>query len=287
MKPLQYVGKDEPLSTAQGLYLSTYAVKVAQRTFIGRKLIMPEYIDPKAQTYQYSTITGMSAARIDPKYPGKEVLDIISESPTPVNIPCTHHEFQIPKADLDSSQMTGIPLNTKYSDEATYQVGLKEDTLIINGDGTIPGLYTGAGTTEAGADWTTTTNIPITLKAAIVKLVAKHIYGPYNLIDNPTQDIELDEFVANTAVPWRDRVLARIGGKIFSTETLTAGTAILMKAPMGPTDFTNYSHVIAEDIKVETMMEDIRAGSGMFGRSFTRGLPVIKVSDAICTLTSI
>lgn len=286
MNSLMYVGKDEPLTTAQGLYLTPYAVAVARREFKGRKMIMPEYIPASAQTYQYSKLAEMSAARTDPKYPGREVLDIISETPTPVNIPCTHHEFEIPKADLDSSQESGIPLTTKYSDAAAYQVGLKEDNMIINGDAIIPGLYNGAGLTEAGADWTTATNIPITLKAAIVKLAAVHEYGPYNLVVNPTQDIELDEFVASTAVPWRDRVLARIGGVIFSTEAIIAGTGILMKAPIGG-DITRFSHVIAQDINVETEIESVRAGKGLFGRVFVRGLPVIKDSNAICTLTSI
>jgi uncharacterized linocin/CFP29 family protein len=286
MNSLKYVGKDEPLTTEQGLYLMPSVVAIARRTFVGRKLLSPEYIDPLAETYAYDKLTEMSAARIDPKYPGKEVLDIIDLTRTPVNIPCTHHEFVIPKADLDASQMSGIPLTTKYSDAAAYQVGLKEDSMIINGTDVIPGLYNGAGNTETGADWTTATNIPITLKAAIVKLVADHIYGPYNLAINPTQDIELDEFVASTAVPWRDRVLARIGGQIFSTEAITNGTGILMKAPIG-NDITRFSHVISRDINVETEVESIRAGAGLFGRVFVNGLPVIKDSNAICQLTTI
>ena len=286
MKSLRFVGQDEVLTAEQGLYLSTSVVAIARRAFVGRKLLSPEYIDPAAQTYAYDKLTEMSKARTDPKYPGKETLDVIGLDRTPVNIPCSHKEFVIPKADLDSSKMSGIPLTTKYSDAAAYQVGYEEDDMIINGKGVIPGLYNGAGNTETGADWTTATNIPITLKAAIVKLVADSIYGPYNLVINPTQDIELDEFVSGTAVPWRERVLARISGQIFATDAITAGTGILMKAPIGQ-DITKFSHVIAQDLQVEGETESVRQGAGWFGRVFVRGLPVIKDSNAICSLTTI
>jgi uncharacterized linocin/CFP29 family protein len=286
MKPLQFVGKDEPLNTMQGLTLRPSAIAIARRTFVGRKLFgrAVTFVPPETQTYQYSKLAEMSHARTDPKYPGKENLDILSEDVTPVNIPIHHKEFVIPKADLDASRMTGIPLNTKYSDAATYQVGLQEDDIIINGNNVIPGLYNGAGNSEASAlHWSTATNIPLSIKATKILLAADHMYKPYNLLINPQEDESLDAFVANTAIRWREKVLDSIGGEIFVSEAIAVGTGLMMKAE--PNNMAEL--VIARDLTIETEEETLRDGGGLFGRCFIRDLPVIMQSNAICQMTDI
>ena len=62
MKPLQFVGKDEPLNTMQGLTLRPSAIAIARRNFVGRKLFgrAVTFVPPETQTYQYSKLTEMS-----------------------------------------------------------------------------------------------------------------------------------------------------------------------------------------------------------------------------------
>ena len=288
MNSMKYVGKDEPLQAEQGLTLLPSAVKIARRDFIGRQLLPIRYIDPATQTFSYDTLTEMSAARIDPKYPGAETLDITNFTRTPLNIPCLHKEFQIPKADVDSSRQTGIPLNTTYSDAATYQVGLLEDTLIMKGTTTqgtvINGLYNGAGNTNAtNYDWATPADIITSVNASITLMAADHIYRPFNILVASEQDGYLSVLVNDGPSTYRDWVQNRIGGRIFTSEGLTDGTALLMKAnPVGL-----FEYVVAQDLTVETETESMRDGAGLFGRAFVRGLPVIYNSNALCSMTDL
>jgi uncharacterized linocin/CFP29 family protein len=288
MKSLRYVGKDEPLISEQGYYLLQSAIKIARRDFVGRKLLPIRFIDPATSTFGYDTLTEMSAARIDPKYPGKETLDITNLTRTPVNIPTLHKEFEIPKADLDASRMTGVPLNTQYSDAATYQVGLLEDTMLITGTTTqgtvINGLYNGAGNSEStNLGWGTAANIITSINNTIALLGTDHIYKPYNLVISPAEEGAASVLIGSGPSTYLDWILKRIGGQIFVSEAMTAGLGLMMKAnPVGL-----FEYVVAEDLSVKTEQENLRAGEGMFGKVYVRGLPVIYDSNALCKMTDI
>jgi uncharacterized linocin/CFP29 family protein len=288
MKQLRYVGKDEPLQAEQGLTLLPSAIKIARRDFVGRKLLPIRYIDPTTQTFGYDVLSEMSAARIDPKYPGRETLDIVNLSRTPVNIPTMHKEFEIPKADLDSSRSTGLPLNTTYSDAATYLVGLLEDTLLMIGSATegvvISGLYNGAGNSdETNYDWATPAHIITSINAAMAKLAEDHINRPYNLLIPPEQDGYLAVLVNDGPSTYYDWVKKRIGGEVFVSEGMATGTGLLSKAnPVGL-----FEYVVAEDLTVKTEQENLRAGEGLFGKVYVRGLPVIYNSNALCKMADL
>jgi uncharacterized linocin/CFP29 family protein len=288
MKQLRYVGKDEPLQPEQGVALLPSAIKIARRDFVGRKLLPIRYIDPDTQVFGYDVLTEMSAARIDPKYPGMETLDIVNLTRTPVNIPIMHKEFEIPKADLDASRQRGLPLNTTYSDAATYQVGLLEDKLLMIGSTTegvvINGLYNAAGNADnTNYDWATVANIITSINAAMALMADDHINRPYNLLIPPEADGHLAVLVNNGPSTYYDWVKRRIGGEIFVSEGMTTGTALLLKAnPVGL-----FEYVVAEDLTVKTETENLRAGEGLFGKVYVRGLPVVYNANALCKITDI
>ena len=74
-----------------------------------------------------------------------------------------------------------------------------------------------------------------------------------------------------------------IGGEIFVTPTITAGTGMMTKAnPVGM-----FEYVVAEDLTVETEILSKKAGENLFGRVYVRGLPVVYDSNAICKMTTI
>jgi uncharacterized linocin/CFP29 family protein len=288
MKPMRYVGRDEPLQTEQGLTLNPSIIKIARRDFKARQIMPIKYVDPNTKTFAYDTLTEMSGARIDPNYPGPETLDITSLARTSVNMNTIHKEFEIPKEDLDAANMTGQPLPTTYSDAAAYQVGLLEDTMLLKGtttEGTvINGLYNGAGNSNAtNYDWATPADIITSINASITLLETDHIYGPYNLTVASEQFGYLQVLVNDGPATYYDWVQKRIGGRILQSEVFTAGTGMLTKA--NPVSLFEY--VVARDINAETELQGIRKGNSMFGRVFVKGAPVIYNSNAICSMTDL
>lgn len=290
MNTLRYVGHDEPLTTEQGQYIMDRVVYAARRELVGRKLMPIRKIDSSTQVFGYDVLTESADAAIDVGWPGRETLDIVNLARETVAIPTVHKEFEINKLDLASSRMTGTPLNTTTAESAGYKVGLEEDTLLILGysaDGTtydINGLYNAAGNSQASAyNWSTATNIPLSINASITLLMADNIFPPYNLILNPQEYNEAAVFVANTAVPYLTWIKERIGGEIYPSATITAGTGMMTKAnPVGMFEF-----VVAEDLTVETQVLSKKEGESLFGRVYVRGLPVVYDSNAICKLTTI
>lgn len=293
MNNLRYVGTtDETLTTEQGQYIAAQVKEATRRVFQGRKLFGSSIrkIDSGAQTYGYDTLTHGSAAAFDYTYPGRQSVDAINLSRTTVAIPNIHKEFRISKLDLASSRMSGTPLNTTQAESAAFKVAYAEDSMLIDGwsqDGTtyeISGLYQSAGNSEASSlDWTTAANIATSIQAAMALLIADNIQLPYNLILNPTQYADTLENIANTAVSYRQWIEQLIGGSIYVTPAISAGTGIMMAAnPNGA-----FEYVVAEDITTVTETESVKEGEGLFGRVYVRGLPVVYDSNAICKMTTI
>lgn len=290
MNKLRFVGADEPLTTEQGQYILDRVVFAARRELVGRRLLPIRKIDAGTATFGYDTLTEVADAAIDIAWPGRETLDLVNLARETVAVPTIHKEFLINKLDLAASRLSGTPLNTTTAESAGYKVGLEEDRLVILGysrDGTnydINGLYNAAGNSEAtDLDWGTAANIATSINNTVALLMADNIFPPYNLCLNPTQYNQAAVFVSGTAVPYLTWIKERIMGEIYPTATITAGTGMMTKAnPIGM-----FEYVVAEDFTVETEVQSAREGSGLFGRVYARGLPVVYDSNAICKMTTI
>jgi uncharacterized linocin/CFP29 family protein len=292
MDTLRYVGVDEPLTTEQGAFIKQRAVFAARRAFVARKLFGTAIrkIDAGSQTFGYDTLTEVSNAALDFQWPGRETQDIVNLARTTVGIPNLHKEFEINKLDLAASNQTGTPINTSTAESAAYKVALLEDTLLILGytaDGTnydINGLYNAAGNTFGGATWGTGTNIPLSINGVIAVLLTDNIMPPYNLTLHPDQYVETRVLIANTAVSYLQWITESLGGgSVFVTPTIAAGTGMMTKAnPDGM-----FEYVMAEDITTETEVLSKQLGNNLFGRVYSRGLPVVYDSNAIGTITGI
>jgi uncharacterized linocin/CFP29 family protein len=290
MNTLRYVGHDEPLTTEQGQYILDRVVYAARREMTGRKLMPIRKIDSGAQVFGYDVLTELANAAIDEGWPGRETLDIANLTRTTVGIPTVHKEFEINKLDLAASRMSGTPLNTTTAESAGYKVALEEDTLLILGysaDGTnydINGLYNAAGNSEATSlDWGTAANIITSVNNTMALLLADNITPPYNLVIHPDQYVQTLVNIANTAVQYKTWIKENIGGEIFVTATMTAGTGMMTKAnPVGMFEFA-----VAEDLTVETEILSKKQGESLFGRVYVRGLPVVYDANAVSKMTTI
>ena len=293
MKPLRFVGRDEPLTAEQGLFVLPSMLAIARREFKGRQLFGADLlkIAPETQTFSYDVLTEVSDARIDSRYPGAETLDIINVGRTPVNIPNLHKEAVILKADLDSARMSGAPLDTTTIDSMTYKVGYLEDKMLLIGtaitDGVaIKGLYNQAVASgnkdDTDYDWATPADIITSINALIVLMQADHILGPYDLTIGTESDGYLSVSYGTGGMTYLDWVLKRIGGRIFLTEAMAIGTALLSKPGIGA-----FKYVIAEDLGVKTELQSIREGEGLFAKVYVRGLPVVFDANALGALTDI
>jgi len=293
MNKFRNVGRDEPLTTEQSQYILDRVVFAARRELVGRRLLPIRKIDPSTQTFGYDTLTESSDAQIDVAWPGREALDNIGLGRTSVAIPTVHKEFIINKLDLAASRLSGTPLNTVTAESAGYKVGLEEDKLLILGysrDGTnydINGLYNAAANSESTSNtWSSapehaTTGICASINDAISELMTDNIFPPYNFTCNPAQYNQAAKFITSTAVPYLTWIKERIQGEIYVSASITAGTAMITKAnPIGM-----FEYVVAEDFTVDTETMSAREGSGLFGRVYARGLPVVYDTNAICKMT--
>ena len=293
MKPLRFVGRDEPLTTEQGLFVLPSMIDIARREFKGRQLFgKPLYVPPETQTFSYDLLTEVSDARIDPRYPGAETLDIINVGRTPLNIPNLHKETIIPKSDLDASRMSGQPLDSSTIDSLTYKVGYLEDKMLLTGttiiDGVaVNGLYNTAVASgnhdDTNYDWATPADTITSINALIAMMYADHILGPYDLTIGTESDGYLAVQYGTGSMTYADWVQRRIGGQIRVTEAIAVGTALLSKA----NNVGAFKYVIAEDLRVKTELESIRAGEGLFAKVYVRGLPVVFNANALGALTNI
>jgi len=48
-----------------------------------------------------------------------------------------------------------------------------------------------------------------------------------------------------------------------------------------------FEYVVAEDLAIETEIESVRSGKGLFGRAYVRGLPVVYQPNALAKMTTI
>ena len=238
------------------------------------------------QQFSYDVLSEVSDAVLTWNFES-ESEDIVNFTRTNVNIPILHKEFQINRRDLESSRQFGTPLNTIAANSAAYKVTNLENELVILGyssDGTnydINGLYNAAGNSVTGSDFGTAGNALSTVADAMAALMDDNIYPPYNLVLHPTQYAELQASIYTGGVSEFDKVKAMIGGDIFVTPFITAGTGMLLARP----EARFFELVIAKDLTVET--EVLPKTKNLWGIVYEAVVPVVYDSNAICKLTSI
>lgn len=267
-------------------------VKNARKHSIARQIIgvRPLNAGVGLQQWTYDTLTEVSDAQITYAFTetGEDVADF---GRSHVPIPVIHKEFRIGYRDIVAAQRGGYPLQASTADSAAYKVMLQENAMLLNGysaDGStydIKGLYQSAGNSESTSkDFGTAGNALAKVQLAITELIADDIYGPYNLVLNPTQFMELAVSVLGSGAGDREINMVRElleGGQIYSTPFQTVDTGMLLAQP--GSGF--FEAVMPVDMTVRT--ETLQKSRDEWGQVYECIVPVIYDADAICKLTKI
>lgn len=277
----------------------TEMVMPLQQVLIGRKLIPVNqklsYAGLGMQSVDYWTYREMAGAIINYEIQ-EHNEDAVDVSSSTIQIPVIKEDYKIPRRTYESFRSKGIDIDSGVAIDAAYQVALLEDTLILDGwkpDNTnyaIKGLYPWANNAEASAlDFGTYGNVIKKVGKAIALLEADKVYGPYNLVMNPTQANELLSSISTAGFPEQDVVMKMLNkngnnGQIFSTPIQTVDTGMLLAA----SNPIYYDLIVAQDAK-NTLGEDSKQPvvSPIYGSVFEALVPRIKKIDAICKLTGI
>jgi uncharacterized linocin/CFP29 family protein len=215
--------------------------------------------------------------------------DLVDITVPSLDIPALARGFRIPRRSLEASRTYGTPLDVAVAKSASYQVALLEDTLVLKGSGGILGLYDGATNTEAGSTWAyhatnhTEANILIDIKDAMEELATDNIFPPFNLVLNPAQYLQTYVLVAGTAVFYRDLARDLIGGEIFQSPAIAAGTAMLLAPP----DAGFFDLPLGIDIHAEVEELPLNEFKDLYGVVWEAITPRIRDGNAICTITGI
>lgn len=267
-------------------------VKNARKHSIARQIIgvRPLNAGVGLQQWTYDTLTEVSDAQITYAFTetGEDVADF---GRSHVPIPVIHKEFRIGYRDIVAAQRGGYPLQASTADSAAYKVMLQENAMLLNGysaDGStydIKGLYQSANNSESTSkDFGTAGNAMAKVQLAITELIADDIYGPYNLVLNPTQFMELAVSVLGSGAGDREINMVRElleGGQIYSTPFQTVDTGMLLAQP--GSGF--FEAVMPVDMTVRT--ETLQKSRDEWGQVYECIVPVIYDADAICKLTAI
>jgi len=280
----QYRYLDEQMHAAMGQIL------------VGRKLVRIRPLDGGIglNQYSYDTISQMSAAMIG---------DILSENSDLPNLTRTNVPIRvIDKTYEVNARHNGVngnmTLTVAAQRMAAVEVAQKDDEYIIKGwapDGSTyvdNGLYNAANNDyNTGSNWGTATNISASINGALALLNADYYYGPFNLVLHPTQFNEARVFIGDTDTSYLEWIKKQIGGEIFVTDNMTAGTGMLVATPdtktkLGSVDGGYWGeYVLPVDWTHEE--EILPKSHNWFGRVYETAKLIVYDTNAICKISVI
>lgn len=292
MKPISEFRTNGALIQEQYTKLDT-AVKTAASAAIKGRRIIPT-VGPfgfGTEALAYDTLTQMSPAQISYAWKVDANQDLVNISRTTVPVPTIIKSYRINARSLAASRTYGTPLDTQNAKSAAYQVALIEDDLIFNGykpDGVnyeIKGLYQAAGNSFTSAnDFATVANIPIAINGAIALAIEDNIDGPYNFGMNSAQYTQTNNLIADGGgKSWRSWIEETVGGQVYWTNAITAGTGLLSAA--GDKGF--FDLALGVDLRTETEELGLDQGHDLFGVVYETIVPRVYEANALVSLTQI
>lgn len=246
------------------------------------------------QNWSWSTQGEMSEAQLSWDFT-QTSEDQISLGRASTRIPVLHKEFKLDRRDMATANMNGYPMTTKNISAAAYKVMCLENSLILDGwnpkgtgtsagsDYEVKGLYQLAGNSvTTSLDFGTYGNALAAVKAAQEKFIGDDVFGPFNMILNPLQymELELSEH-AQYNKPEKERVESLLGGRVIKTPWMPAGNGLIIPQK----DAMQAEMLITQDMTIHTEIED--KSQDLWGQLYECCTLVVYEPDSICKLTTI
>jgi len=278
-----------------GIEFDKKMIKPLQQRFVGRQLVPvnDELSKGGIGLTSVDVLTNVNMGSGEVSY-SVENFNPDTLDPTLANlmIPLLYKDYKIPARALASYKMKGVPVEGDISLLAAYNVQLQEEAMIMDGwkqDGTnykVNGLYQSAGNDySTSKDFGTYGNPILAVTGGMNLLEADNVFGPFNLILNPTQKNELAASTSSTGVEEWKRVEQIIGGRIITSPQVTAGTGMLC-----PTydNMMPYADLINPYMMKNHLGESTTPGpKDVLGRCLEAMVIRVKQANAFCKLSSI
>jgi uncharacterized linocin/CFP29 family protein len=220
-----------PLSRDEWAQLDAAAVATARRLLVGRRFLdlfgplgaglqeVPYQLFPPQEP---AVVTVSVSDEPMPAPPGTRVL---------APVPLLYRDFLLPWRDLEEARRLHLPLSTDPAAAAAAQVALREDDLIVNGEGEAgtPGLLTvpAALHTDAG-EWATPGAAFRATTAAIQRLLSAGFPPPYALLVNPVAFAHLQRVYAGSGVLEVAHVRALVQGGVYQTSAIRTAPGLVL-----------------------------------------------------------
>lgn len=271
--------QSSPLSDEQWKAFEDAIVKTAREQLVGRRFMT--LVGPLGAGVQHINIDSLSGEfEADLDLEGETESGVIVQARRSYkNIPILYKDFKILWRDIETAEISGIPLDTALAAACAYSVALAEDNLIFNGKAEmgISGLFTVQGKNSLPiSDWNESGMAYDDVVKAIEILSLKGFYGPYAMVTNPKMYAALNKVYKDTPYLELDRIKNLMTAGIFQSPAICSNSAVIVS-----TGAQNFDLVIAMDMNL-AFLETTKMNH--IFRVLEMVIPRIKRPDAICTL---
>ncbi len=286
-------------------YFDYEIIEPARATTIARKIsaVNPDCKGDGITNFEKYVMTELGNAKIAYEMPGADAAnrDAIKLSKSTVDIPVLYEDYDIPNNIMKAWLNKSKPIDPAVAKSAAQVVNVKLDSLVLDGwkpNGStyeINGFYQGAGNDySTSKDFGTYGNASDAVAGAMALIDADSCTAEaYNLILHPTQFNELKKSRSTNGVREMPEVVEMLNGdkptgpgRVFNSNTITAGTGLLI-----PVDVARTYHELVIPVEMRNYLGyDSKVGpdnSPGYGRTYMVAYPHIKLANGLSKLSSI
>ena len=168
-----------PLSAKVWKEIHDISGAMFKQTVVGRRIT--DFDGPRGWNHVATPLGTFKPAQV-PRSSGKVQFSI----PDVLLLTELRADFELPWADIDIFERVGPTLGSKSIEDAARETALAEDAVIFFGTSTSPGLLKHPDTPRVAlSDWSMPGRVVTDLLAAVQKLDALGVKGPYEAVLSP------------------------------------------------------------------------------------------------------
>jgi uncharacterized linocin/CFP29 family protein len=275
-----FAHQENPLDEREWEHLNQVVINVARKRLVGRRIVdIHGPLGAGVQTIVHDHFTGTTIGALGLLGEGGESEPMRSVRREAGIIPIISKDFVIHWRDLETSRLTGVPLDTSIAAGAAAFCADREDDLIFHGNEEMG--YEGLTTVDGRLaiernDWAISGNAFADVVRATEALVSAGHYGPYALVVPPALYSQMHRVHQGTSVLEIEHIREIVTDGVFQSPILRRDRAVVVS-----TGAQNFDLAVAQDLTVAYLgAEHMNHPFRVFESVYLR----IKRHDAICTL---